>query len=51
MMEKFLALRTKQAQDEASQLARENEAREKEAREKEAEGPSKDAFQLSTQWM
>jgi hypothetical protein len=38
MMEKFLALSTKQAQDEASQLARENEAREKEAREKEVEG-------------
>jgi hypothetical protein len=36
MMEQFLALRTKQAQDEASQLARENEAREKEARDKEA---------------
>jgi hypothetical protein len=38
MMEQFLALRTKQAQDEASQLARENEARDKEAREKQAEG-------------
>jgi hypothetical protein len=36
MMEQFLALRTKQAQDEASQLARENEAIEKEARDKEA---------------
>jgi hypothetical protein len=36
MMEQFLALRTKQAQDEASQLARENEAREKEERDKEA---------------
>jgi hypothetical protein len=36
MMEQFLALRTKQAQDEASQLARENEAREKEARDKES---------------
>jgi hypothetical protein len=37
MMEQFLAWRTKQAQDEASQLAKENEAREKEAREKEAD--------------
>jgi hypothetical protein len=36
MMEQFLAWRTKQAQDEASQLAKENEAREKEARDKEA---------------
>jgi hypothetical protein len=38
MMEQFLALRTKQAQDEASQLARENEARDKETREKQTEG-------------
>jgi hypothetical protein len=37
MMEQFLAWRTKQAQDEASQLAKENEAREKEARDKEAD--------------
>lgn len=36
MMERFLEMRTKQAEDEAQQLARENETREKEARDKEA---------------
>ncbi|RCV13639.1 hypothetical protein SETIT_2G361600v2 [Setaria italica] len=36
MMERFLEIRTKQAEDEAKQLARENEAREKESRKKEA---------------
>nr|TKW33034.1 hypothetical protein SEVIR_2G206800v2 [Setaria viridis] len=36
MIETFLEMRTKQAEDEATQLARENEAREKESREKEA---------------
>ncbi|TKW14766.1 hypothetical protein SEVIR_5G188200v4 [Setaria viridis] len=36
MMERFLEMRTKQAKNEAKQLARENETREQEARDKEA---------------
>nr|TKW30516.1 hypothetical protein SEVIR_2G043500v2 [Setaria viridis] len=36
MMERFLEMRTKQVEDEAKQLERENEARENEIREKEA---------------